>query len=235
MSDGLRAEPRFYGRRKGKALRKGRAGALDHVLPRVRLALPPAGETLAAAGLFPAPKTDLWLEIGFGGGEHLAHQAETHPGVGFIGCEPFVNGVASLCAAIETRGLTNLRLLHDDARKLLPALPEAGLGRVFVLFPDPWPKKRHAPRRFIQTETLDRLAFALRDGGELRLASDDPTVLRWMLEKTWRHPAFRWLARSPADWRERPADAVPTRYEEKALRQGRRPVFLRFVRRPRGV
>jgi tRNA (guanine-N7-)-methyltransferase len=235
MSEPQPSPLRFYGRRKGKTLRKGRAGALETVLPRVRLALPPEGDMLDLRTLFASPKTDTWLEIGFGGGEHLAHQAAANPQVGFIGCEPFVNGVASLCTQIEARGLSNVRILEDDARPLLPALPEASLGRVFVLFPDPWPKKRHAPRRFIQTETLDRLAFLLRDGGELRLASDDPTVRRWMFALTWSHPAFRWLARRAADWRERPADAVATRYEQKAIREGRTPAFLRFVRRPRGV
>lgn len=235
MSDDARPVQRFYGRRKGKTLRKARVTALETVLPRVALTLPPVGETLDLRALFDAPKTDTWLEIGFGGGEHLAHQAAANSGLGFIGCEPFVNGVASLCAAIDARQLTNIRILHDDARPLLSALPEASLGRVFVLFPDPWPKKRHAFRRFIQTETLDRLAFLLRDGAELRLASDDPTVMRWMFELTWKHPAFRWLARKAADWRERPADAIATRYEQKALKQGRKPVFLRFVRRPRGV
>jgi tRNA (guanine-N7-)-methyltransferase len=235
MKDAARPDQRFYGRRKGKTLRKGRAGAFETVLPRIAVHVPPPGETLDPRTLFETPKTDTWLEVGFGGGEHLAHQAAANPGIGFIGCEPFVNGVAGLCSAIETRKLGNIRILHDDARPLLAALPEAGLGRVFVLFPDPWPKKRHAFRRFIQTETLDRLAFLLRDGAELRLASDDPTVARWMFELTWAHPAFRWLARKAADWRERPADAVATRYEQKALKQGRKPVFMRFVRRPRGV
>lgn len=235
MSEAARPVQRFYGRRKGKTLRKGRASALETVLPRVAITPPAPGEMLDLRALFDQPKTDTWLEIGFGGGEHLAHQAAANRHIGFIGCEPFVNGVASMCSAIETGALANIRLLQDDARPLLDALPEASIGKAFVLFPDPWPKKRHAFRRFIQTETLDRLAFLLRDGAELRLASDDPTVARWMFELTWSHPAFRWLARKAEDWRERPADAVITRYEQKALKQGRKPVFLRFVRRPRGL
>jgi tRNA (guanine-N7-)-methyltransferase len=129
--------------------------------------------------------------------------------------------------------LSNIRFLQDDARLLLRALPEKSLGRAFILFPDPWPKLRHHKRRLVATPTLDLLARALVDDAELRLATDDASYLPWMVEHATRHPAFDWLAEGPSDWRRRPADWPPTRYEQKALRQGRRPAYLRLVRRPR--
>ena len=175
----------------------------------------------------------MWLEIGFGAGEHLAAQAEAHPGIGFIGVEVFENGVARLVAEIDRRGLANIRIFPDDARMLLDALAPASLGRVFILFPDPWPKTRHHKRRLVSTATLDRLAVLMRPGAELRLATDDRDYLAWMLEHATAHPEFAWLARGPADWRERPADWPPTRYEEKARAAGRTPAFLRFARRDR--
>jgi tRNA (guanine-N7-)-methyltransferase len=151
-----------------------------------------------------------------------------------IGAEVFENGVVKLLGEIERRKLANLRLFIDDARLLLAALPEASLQRVFILFPDPWPKLRHHKRRIVSGETLDRLAFAMADGAELRLATDDADYLRWMLERATQHADFEWLARRPEDWRERPADWPATRYEQKALAAGRTPAFLRFRRRPRG-
>jgi tRNA (guanine-N7-)-methyltransferase len=150
-----------------------------------------------------------------------------------IGCEVFENGVAKLLVEIDRLGLGNVRILVDDARLLLSALPPESLGRAFILFPDPWPKERHKKRRIVSTETLDALARLMRDGAELRLATDDADYSRWMLERATAHPAFEWLARRPADWRERPADWPMTRYEKKALAAGRRPIFLRFRRRPR--
>jgi tRNA (guanine-N7-)-methyltransferase len=183
--------------------------------------------------LFASPRRDHWLEIGFGGGEHLAWQAARHPDVGFIGCEPFVNGLASLFARGRDDGLGNIRVVDDDARVLLAALPEASIGRAFVLFPDPWPKARHHKRRIIQTATLERFAFALKDGAELRLSSDDPGYVRWMLQHCLGHPDFEWLAETARDWRERPADWPETRYEMKAVGAGRACCFLRFWRRPR--
>jgi tRNA (guanine-N7-)-methyltransferase len=180
-----------------------------------------------------APVDEVWLEIGFGGGEHLAAQAAAHPHHGLIGCEVFENGVVKMLAEAERLRLANLRLFVDDARLLVRALPEASLGRVFILFPDPWPKQRHHKRRMVATETLDALARAMRDGAELRLATDDRDYLRWMLEHVTAHPDFVWLARRPADWRERPADWPATRYEQKALAAGRAPAFLRLLRKPR--
>jgi tRNA (guanine-N7-)-methyltransferase len=177
----------------------------------------------------------VWLEIGFGGGEHLAAQAAAHPGIGFIGCEVFDNGVARLVAAVARQGLGNVRIFADDARLLLAALPAQSVERVFILFPDPWPKMRHHKRRLVTAATLDRLAEILADGGELRLATDDPDYLAAMLALTTAHPAFAWQARRPADWQERPPDWPPTRYEEKARAAGRAPAFLRFTRISRNL
>jgi tRNA (guanine-N7-)-methyltransferase len=203
------------------------------LLPGLRIPRPELGVCLEPAALFPMPVDGVWLEVGFGGGEHLAAQAAAHPGIGMIGCEPFVNGVSSLLGHIERESLPNIRILDDDARFLLDALPEASIGRGFVLFADPWPKRRHWERRFIGPDNLARLARVLADGAELRLASDDPGLVTWMLEHTWHHPAFEWLARRAEDWRSRPADWPQSRYEQKAIEAGRRPVFLRFRRRAR--
>ena len=183
--------------------------------------------------LFDATLREIWLEIGFGGGEHLAEQAARHPEIGFVGCEVFENGVAKLLSDIERRGLANIRIYPHDARPLLAALPPASIGGVFILFPDPWPKPRHHKRRLVTPATLDRLAETMTDGAELRLATDDPGYLSWMLEQATNHADFVWTAQRPADWRERPEDWPPTRYEEKARQAGRQSGFLRFIRRPR--
>jgi tRNA (guanine-N7-)-methyltransferase len=203
------------------------------LLPRLSVAIP-AGGRLDPRLLFAVVPSRIWLEIGFGGGEHLAHLAACHPDIGFLGCEVFANGIAKLLAEIEHRRLANIRIFADDARLLLAALPADAIDRVFILFPDPWPKERHKKRRLISSEILDRLALVARGGAELRLATDDPDYLSAMLDGATRHPEFAWLARRPADWRERPADWPPTRYEEKARAAGRAAYFLRFARRPRG-
>lgn len=220
---------RLYGRRRGRPLRHGQERTKAALLPQVAVALPEAGQ-LDPRMLFPSPAA-VWLEIGFGGGEHLAAQAEAHPEIGFIGSEVFENGIARLVGAVARRGLYNVRIFADDARLLLDALTPASLGRVFILFPDPWPKRRHHKRRLVAPATLDGLAQLMQPGAELRLATDDPDYLAWMLDCTTAHPQFRWLARRPADWRERPPDWPPTRYEEKARAAGRTPAFLRFRRR----
>jgi tRNA (guanine-N7-)-methyltransferase len=204
------------------------------LLPAVAVRLPEMGR-LDPAVLFGAAPGSVWLEIGFGAGEHLAWQAERHPDTGFIGCEVFENGIAKLLARIATGRLDNIRIFADDARLLLAALPPASIGRVFILFPDPWPKRRHHKRRIMSDETLDGLAEIMSDGAELRLATDDAGYLCWMLAHVTDHPAFEWLARRPCDWRERPSDWPSTRYEQKARAAGRRPAFLRFRRRPRGT
>lgn len=171
---------------------------------------------------------DVWLEIGFGAGEHLLWQAQHHPRTGLIGAEPYEGGVAKLLARLD--GTENIRIHEGDAREILDALPDASIGRAFVLFPDPWPKTRHHKRRFVQAATLDALARVLKPGAELRFASDDADYLAWTLERLTAHPAFAWTATRAADWTERPADWPQTRYEAKALHGP--PAFLRFVRRP---
>jgi tRNA (guanine-N7-)-methyltransferase len=213
-------------------LRAGQSQLAASLLPEFSFAAPESG-MLDPASLFAAPTRAVWLEIGFGSGEHLAAQAEAHPDIGFIGCEVFENGVARLVGAAARQGLDNIRIFADDARKLLAALPSASIARVFVLFPDPWPKARHRKRRLIAPATLDRLAQVMTDGAELRLATDDPDYLAWMLEATTAHPAFVWTARRAGDWRMRPGDWPSTRYEEKARAAGRTPGFLSFVRRVR--
>jgi tRNA (guanine-N7-)-methyltransferase len=193
----------------------------------------PSSGRLDREALFGAERRSMWLEIGFGGGEHLAQQAADHPETGLIGCEIFENGIVKLLAQIERRRLDNIRIFTDDARLLVAALPSASTDRVFVLFPDPWPKPRHHKRRIVSREILDGLAEIMTDYAELRLATDDHGYLCWMLERLTDHPAFEWLARRPGDWRERPSDWPPTRYEEKARTVGHASAFLRARRRPR--
>ncbi len=235
-STDLATEPRrrrvYYGRQSGPGLRPGQRERLARLLPRLAIEVPEAG-TLDPATLFAPERSRIWLEIGFGGGEHLATQAAANPGVGLIGVEPFVDGVARLLALVESERLDNVRLLVDDARLLLDRLPEASLERVFVLFADPWPKKRHWKRRIVNPETVARLADLLADGGELRIATDDPGYRRWILACLLGERRLDWCVNGPEDWRQRPSDWPPTRYEAKALAAGRRPVFLRFRRRPR--
>ncbi len=226
-----RAAPQrlLYGRRRGRKLRPGRQRLIARLLPRLEVVVPPSG-LIDPRTLFDGPVSEVWIEVGFGAGEHLAAQARAHPEVGLIGCEPYIQGVAALLSRVAAHHLGNVRVLADDARVLLEALPEASVGRLFALFPDPWPKTRHHKRRFINSQTLDVLARILRDRAELRLATDVDEHCRWMLYHLGRHKSFVWLARTPRDWRERPDDWPATRYEEKARGQGDQPVFLRFRR-----
>jgi tRNA (guanine-N7-)-methyltransferase len=224
----------LYGRRRGRPLRTGQRGLVDGLLPRVSI-VPPACGTLDPAALFDVPPADIWVEIGFGGGEHLAAQAAAHRAIGLLGCEVFENGIVKLLTEIQRSQLTNVRIVSDDARLLLAALPAESVGRAFVLFPDPWPKQRHHKRRIVSPETLDTLGRVMKDGAELRLATDDLGYLAWMLAVVTVHRDFTWLAEGPADWRERPADWPPTRYEAKAVAAGRRPYFLRLGRRSRAA
>jgi tRNA (guanine-N7-)-methyltransferase len=218
---------KLYGRRKGPSLSTRQAGLLESLLPRLALN-PELGREPKL--YFDIRVADVWLEIGFGGGEHLAWQAQSHPEIGHIGAEPYVAGMAKLLAKIAHSEFANIRLYTDDVRDIIAALPEASLGRVFILFPDPWPKKRHHKRRFVQTEMLDQLARVMTNEAELRFATDDPGYLAWALERFAVHPSFRWCAQSPADWRTRPADWPETRYEAKAKSAGRRCTYLRFTR-----
>jgi tRNA (guanine-N7-)-methyltransferase len=221
---------RLYGRRRGRPLRHGPRQLSESLLPRIAVTLPDQ-RLLDPRTLFTTPPAAVWLEIGFGAGEHLATQAENHPRIGFIGCEVFENGIARLLGDIARRDIGNVRIFADDARALIDCLVPASIGRVFILFPDPWPKLRHHKRRLVAPATLDRLASVMQPGAELRLATDDPGYLGWMLELVTAHPDFLWAARTPADWRERAPDWPATRYEEKARAAGRTPAFLRFMRR----
>lgn len=222
---------KVFGRRKGKPLTPLRQELVDAVLPKLRLPLTgTAGETLDPATLFAPPKQRLWMEIGFGGGEHLAWQAAQHPNTGFIGAEPFMNGVASMVRHVDTGGLTNVRLWDDDARTVLRALPDNSLDRVFALFQDPWPKTRHAHRRIINGDVLDLMARVMPSGGVFRWATDHPIFLRWSLNQCLTHDQFVWQVTNQNDWTHRPDDWPETRYEAKAIREGRTPRYFTFVR-----
>ena len=226
---------RVYGRRLSHRLRPGRQALLERALPVLRIDLPEDAQAhIDLNGLFSTPVRNLWLEIGFGAGEHLAYQARANPAIGFIGCEPFVQGVAGLLRHLEDDGTAGrVRIFPDDARLLLDSLPEACIGRLFVLFSDPWPKKRHHKRRLIDAETLAGFARILKDGAEFRWASDDSGYVEWTLERVAGNEAFALAERISGDWPSRPADWPETRYEHKARAQGRAPVFLRYVRSPR--
>lgn len=225
----LNTEPRrrseLYGRRLGRPLSAHQQSLIQGLLPTISV---PDG-SIDLPSLFPGAK-DFALEVGFGGGEHLAAQAALHPDTGFIGCEPFANGVAKLLSAVDARALRNVRVEPDDARDILERLPDEKLSTVFVLFPDPWPKLRHHKRRFIQPATLTQIARVLRKGGELRVATDHADYARWTLMQLLNDFRFEWSAMRAADWRARPADWVATRYEQKALNVGRACIYLRFFR-----
>jgi len=218
-----------YGRRRGRPLRASRAVLMDELLPRLTIPPPAEGATLDPSSLFATRPQAVWLEVGFGAGEHLAAQAEAQPGIGLIGAEPYLNGIAGLLARVQEANLTNIRLWPDDIRLLLPALPAASIARVFVLFPDPWPKARHHKRRLIVPPFLDALARIMVPGAELRFATDDPGYLEWALERFAAHRAFASLTAGPDEWQKRPADWPATRYEAKGL-AGHPPAFLRFRR-----
>ena len=224
----------LHGRHKSRPLRPAQQRVMDELLPRLRVD-PPADGTLDPRATFDAGVREVWLEIGFGAGEHLAWQAAQHPDVGVIGAEHFRDGIARLLRQVEREALSrNVRVYPGDGRDLLDVLPDASLSRVFVLFPDPWPKRKHHKRRFVQQAQLDQLARVLADSGELRLATDDPSYQRWMLIELQRHWAFDWTAERPGDWRRRGPDWPATRYEQKAVEAGRQPIFLTYRRRPRG-
>jgi len=216
---------RLYGRRQGHALRQGQQGLVDDLLPRVSV---PEGP-LDARALF-GDDRPLWLEIGFGAGEHLAGQAAAHPDVGLIGCEPFLNGVVGALGHIDRGGLGNVRLHMGDALGVLERLPDASLDRLFLLHPDPWPKARHAKRRFMNPGPLDVIAAKLKPGGEFRFGTDHPVYCRWAMMQMDRRRDFDWLATGPGDWQVRPADWPETRYEAKARRIGHEVWYFRYRR-----
>ncbi|MGA8433278.1 MAG: tRNA (guanine(46)-N(7))-methyltransferase TrmB [Methyloceanibacter sp.] len=220
---------RSYGRRKARPLSGRKDRLLDELLPTLRVPLAePAASPLAS--LFGQPLAEIWLEIGFGSGEHLVWQAEHHQSVGFIGCEPFINGVASLLGKIEGAGLSTIRIHDGDARDVLAWLPARSIARIFVLFPDPWPKKRHQKRRLVSRDSVVQLARVLPPGGELRFATDTGDYAGEALFTILASGAFAWTAECAKDWRLRPFDWPETRYERKALSAGAKPSYLSFRR-----
>jgi len=210
-------------------LSAAKATLIEALLPKITVQLAGVAD-IDPGRCFASPVDDVWLEIGFGAGEHLAWQASRNPRIGFLGAEVFINGIAGLLNQIQSVGLTNIRVHAEEAHLLLNRLKKQSLGRVFLLFPDPWPKRRHAGRRFVSAANLDLLARLMRQGAELRFASDDPIMIAWGLRHITAHPRFRWLAARPDDWRKRPPDWPPTRYEQKAILKGRHPVYFRFER-----
>jgi tRNA (guanine-N7-)-methyltransferase len=217
----------LYGRRKGPALSAHQAMLRETLLPTLLL----APETGREPRTYFDSVDDVWLEVGYGAGEHLLWQAKANPRIGLIGAEPYISGTAKLLSKLEHETLANIRLYEEDARDIIDALPDASIGRFFLLFPDPWPKTRHHKRRFLQTGMLDALARILKPGAELRFASDDAGYLAYALERLMAHPSFAWTAAGPSDWKTRPANWPPTRYEAKELHGP--PAFLRFVRADR--
>ncbi len=215
----------FFGRRKGHKLRRRQAELLETLLPRLAIDLSRSAPSDLSA-LFPVTVEEVALEIGFGGGENMIAQAESRPNVGVIGVEPFVNGMAKALAAIDSRRLMNVRLHFDDVVSLMAWLPEASLARIDLIHPDPWPKRRHWKRRFVQDATLSQLARILRRGGEFRFVTDIADYAAWTLQRLMRSSDFEWTAQSADDWRRAWPDFAGTRYHAKAALEKRSPCFL---------
>jgi tRNA (guanine-N7-)-methyltransferase len=226
MTAGEMERGRFFGRSKGKTLRQAQSVAMADGL--ARLSLPAGDGPLDPAALFPFRPRAVRLEIGFGGGEHLVHRALEHPDTGFIGVEPFVNGMAKLLIEVEKRAIGNIRVFGRDATELLRRLPAGALEEVCLLYPDPWPKRRQRKRRFVTEESLALITRALAPGGVFRFASDIDDYVGWTLARALRASDLAWTA---ADWTDPYPGWPGTRYEAKALREGRRPSYLTFVRR----
>jgi tRNA (guanine-N7-)-methyltransferase len=219
----------FFGRRKGHKLRAHQADLIEHLLPRLALDIAnPA--PLHAGELFDPAASELRLEIGFGGGEHLVAEAGAFPGHGFIGCEPYVNGMAKILAQIEAHRIGNIRLLAGDAADLLAWLPPRSLIRIDLIHPDPWPKRRHWKRRFVQDATIAAMARVLKPHGEFRFVSDIDDYCAWTLSHLARSNDFVWTAERAADWLKPWDGYTMTRYGRKAEREGRKATYLRFRR-----
>ena len=232
MSGKHRPHRNFYGRIKGKALKASQKTYLDEDLAGLSPGAVTWEENPDRVPLDLETRFDgkpVWLEIGFGGGEHLVHQARENPQVGIIGAEPYINGVAMLLGKIRRAGVDNLAVFPGDARDLLDVLPQASVDRAFLLYPDPWPKSRHHRRRFVTAEHLAPLAHVLKPGAMFRVATDIEDYVRQTLQEVPKH-GFEWLAETSRDWREPWGDWVSTRYEQKALREGRTPHYLTFRR-----
>jgi tRNA (guanine-N7-)-methyltransferase len=225
-----RAPGSFFGRRKGHKLRAHQSDLIEHLLPRLALDLsgPPPSDPVQ---LFDPPAREVRLEIGFGGGEHLIAEARAFPESGFIGCEPYVNGMAKIMAQIEAHNISNIRLFAGDAAELLAWLPQHSLRRIDLIHPDPWPKRRHWKRRFVQDATIATMANALKRGGEFRFVSDVSDYCAWTLAHLARSPDFIWTAERANDWRQPWEGYTMTRYGRKAEREGRVAAYLRFQRK----
>ncbi len=217
---------RTFGRAKGKTLSPAQTALMEQVFPKMDIS--PA----VSAGLNPLDDMtgDIWLEIGFGAAEHLLWQAGRNPDVTVLGVEPFLNGVAKAVKGAQDQGLENLRLYRGDVRDVLTLVPNESFDRIFILFPDPWPKKRHHKRRLIQDEFIADLHRALKPGGELRFGSDIIHYVDWALTRISRHGGFDWSPKRQSDWRMRPDDWPETRYLQKAIREGRSGHFFSFKR-----
>jgi tRNA (guanine-N7-)-methyltransferase len=225
----LHGQGSFFGRRKGHRLRSHQADLIENLLPQLTFDI--GGQSPPGLGAqFDPPVEDVRLEIGFGGGEHLIAEACAFPDVGFIGCEPYVNGMAKVLAQIEARHIGNIRLIASDAAELLAWAPPRSLGRVDLIHPDPWPKRRHWKRRFVQDATVAGLARVLKAGGEFRFVSDIDGYCAWTLSHLLRAPEFVWTAERAQDWRTPWSDYTMTRYGRKAEREGRRAAYLVFRR-----
>lgn len=222
---GRRAYQPSFAKRGERPLTKHRKALLNDLLPHLKIH---AGDSGALSSLL-AKHPHWWLEIGYGAGEHVAGQATAHPDTGIIACEVFKNGIASLLDQIDQHNLTNVHLFTEDARLLLDTLPDACLDRVYILFPDPWPKGRHHKRRIINQETLTMLARVMKPGATLRLASDHMGYIEWMLKELLNAPDFRWTATNSDSWTTPPADHIPTRYEQKN-KTGDAPIWLEWAR-----
>ena len=231
--------PKFFGRRKGRVIRCAKSALLEKFLPQIRI----NKQQIITPSIFSIPVSKIYLEIGFGNGEHLAEQARRHPDIGFIGAEVFQNGIANLLTLITgikikddltdnieltTDRVDNIRIFDDDMRLLFSKIPDNSLDKIFLLFPDPWPKKRHENRRFVNPENLKELARCLKSGGILRIATDHKIYKHWTLRQLHDCPYFRWTATCGNDWKHEPTDWVQTKYQRKALREGRRAVFLDY-------
>ena len=229
--DGVATHPRgsFFGRRKGHKLRSRQADLIEHLLPRLALDIAQPGPP-DLTRLFDPPASDVRLEIGFGGGEHLSAEARAFPDTGFIGCEPYVNGMAKVLSKIEAHNIGNVRLFAGDAAELLAWAPPRSLGRIDLIHPDPWPKRRHWKRRFVQDATVAAMARVLKADGEFRFVSDIDDYCAWMLAHLARSPDFVWTAERASDWKLPWADYTMTRYGAKAEREGRKAAYLRFGR-----
>ncbi len=232
MTHPTRPHRNFYGRLKGKHLKKSQEGYLQEDLAALSPGAVgwdenPTRDPLDLAELFGG--REVWLEVGFGGGEHVIHQAAQNPDVGIIGCEPYINGVAMLLGKVRKASIDNLCIYPGDVRDMFDVLPDASISKAFLLYPDPWPKARHHRRRFVTPEHLDPLARVLKRGAEFRVATDIPDYVRQTMEEVPK-AGFEWLAQNAQDWRDPWDDWFSTRYEQKALREGRRPHYMTFRR-----